>query len=46
MQLTLAIGDQPADRHIDVEPWTNTHLKVAYRGHAMTSLGLLVRTAH
>jgi SAM-dependent methyltransferase len=43
MEATLAIGDRPADRHVDVEPWSTTHLKVAYRGHVTTSLGLLVQ---
>jgi Methyltransferase domain len=43
MPVSFGLGDQPEDRHVDAPPWTNTHLKVAERGHVLTSFGLRVR---
>jgi hypothetical protein len=44
VDITFALGDRPADRHIDVLPFTNTHLKVLLEGHVITSFGLIVRS--
>jgi hypothetical protein len=35
-------GNSPADRHVDTEPFTNTHLKVMVGEFVATSLGLIV----
>jgi 2-polyprenyl-3-methyl-5-hydroxy-6-metoxy-1,4-benzoquinol methylase len=35
-------GDQPADLHVDVPPWSGTHLKLRIEGYAATSLALIV----
>jgi 2-polyprenyl-3-methyl-5-hydroxy-6-metoxy-1,4-benzoquinol methylase len=35
-------GDLPADRHIDVPPYSNTHLKVQFDKYAVTSLALVI----
>ncbi len=43
IELTFGLGSGPADRHIDVVPFTNTHLKVALEGHVITSFGIIVR---
>lgn len=43
IDVTFALGDREADRHIDVLPFTNTHLKVVLEGHVITSFGLIVR---
>lgn len=45
MEVTFGLGDAPEDRHIDRDPWSNTHLKIATGGYAVTSFGLLVTKA-
>ena len=35
-------GDSAADRHVDVEPFSPTHLRVALGGYVTTSFGLVV----
>lgn len=40
---TFHLGDDPLDAHVDRQPWTNTHLKVALGPHIATSYGLLIR---
>ena len=42
IDVTFALGGRAADRHIDVLPFTNTHLKVVLEGHVITSFGLIV----
>lgn len=43
IEITFGLGDRPEDRHIDVLPFTNTHLKVMLDEHVITSFGLIVR---
>jgi hypothetical protein len=45
MEVTFGLGTEPADRHIDREPWSNTHLKIASGGYVVTSFGLVVTKA-
>lgn len=35
-------GESPADRHVDVPPWSGVHLKLAIDKYVATSLGLIV----
>ncbi|HET6810843.1 MAG TPA: hypothetical protein VFH50_07530 [Acidimicrobiales bacterium] len=35
-------GQSEADRHVDVEPYTTTHLRVSLGGYVTTSFGLIV----
>ena len=35
-------GESEADRHVDVEPYTTTHLRVSLGGYVTTSFGLIV----
>jgi hypothetical protein len=41
--LDLETGSSEADRHVDTQPYTNTHLKTVIGGHVVTSLGLIVK---
>ena len=45
MEMTFGLGDAPEDRHIDRDPWSNTHLKIEAGGYAVTSFGLVVTKA-
>jgi SAM-dependent methyltransferase len=45
INIDLDPGDSPADRHIDTEPWSTTHLKLSVSGHVITSLGLIIEKA-
>ena len=45
MEVTFGLGDAPEDRHIDRDPWSNTHLKIEAGGYVVTSFGLLVTKA-
>jgi len=46
MTFNFDIGDQPADQHIDVPPYTqNPHLKLQIAEWTTTSFGILVRKA-
>jgi len=45
MEVTFRLGDAPEDRHIDRDPWSNTHLKIATDGYVVTSFGLVVTKA-
>jgi SAM-dependent methyltransferase len=38
----LNAGTGPADRHVDVPPYSKTHLKVALGEHVVTSVGMIV----
>jgi hypothetical protein len=42
MEVTFGLGDAAEDRHIDHDPWSNTHLKIATDGYVVTSFGLVV----
>ena len=43
IDITFALGRTRKDRHVDVPPWTNTHLKTWTDGLVATSFGLIVR---
>jgi hypothetical protein len=43
--VTFGLGDAPEDRHIDRDPWSNTHLKIQTDRYVVTSFGLIVRKA-
>jgi hypothetical protein len=43
MQVTFALGTSPEDLHVDVEPYTNTHLRMTTGPFVNTSFGLVVR---
>jgi hypothetical protein len=45
IDVTFGLGDAPEDRHIDREPWSNTHLKIETDGYVVTSFGLVVTKA-
>jgi hypothetical protein len=45
MDVTFGLGDAPEDRHIDRDPWSNTHLKIQTDRYVVTSFGLIVRKA-
>jgi 2-polyprenyl-3-methyl-5-hydroxy-6-metoxy-1,4-benzoquinol methylase len=45
VEATFFVGDHEMDRHIDVYPWTNTHLKSTMDRFVITSFGLIVRAA-
>jgi hypothetical protein len=38
----FSAGETDADRHVDVEPYTTTHLRVSLGGYVTTSFGLIV----
>jgi hypothetical protein len=42
VDLDFSAGTDPADTHVDEEPWTDTHLKVRFHGFVTTSLALIV----
>ena len=42
MDVTFGLGNAPEDRHIDREPFSNTHLKIESGGHVVTSFGVIV----
>jgi hypothetical protein len=35
-------GDRPADRHVDVPPWSGTHLKLQIDRYVTTSIALII----
>jgi hypothetical protein len=43
MRITFALGDHPEDLHVDMEPFTNTHIRTSTGEFAHTSFGLAVR---
>jgi hypothetical protein len=43
MRITFALGDTPEDLHVDMEPFTNTHIRTQTGAFAHTSFGLVVR---
>jgi SAM-dependent methyltransferase len=43
IRVDYAEGDQPADRHIDAPPFSDTHLKIQLASFVTTSFGLVVR---
>jgi SAM-dependent methyltransferase len=43
MRATFATGTRPEDLHVDVEPFTNTHIRTRTLGFDHTSFGLVVR---
>ena len=45
IDVTFGLGGAPEDRHIDREPYSNTHLKIESGGHVVTSFGLIVTKA-
>jgi hypothetical protein len=45
MQITFFTGDAPQDLHVDVEPFTDVHLRTATDGFAHTSFGIIIRRA-
>jgi hypothetical protein len=45
MEVTFGLGDAAEDRHIDRDPWSNTHLKIATDRYVVTSFGLVVTKA-
>jgi hypothetical protein len=45
IDVTFGLGTTPEDRHIDVVPFTNTHLKVRLEEHVITGIGLAIRKA-
>lgn len=42
VEVSFALGESSEDRHIDVVPYTNTHLKVRLEDQVITSIGLVV----
>lgn len=40
--LDLSEGDSPADRHVDLPPYSDTHLRTRLGEHATTSVGLII----
>jgi hypothetical protein len=44
VRLKYNYGDQPADYHVDIPPYTHdVHLKLHLMGHTTTSIGLVIR---
>lgn len=43
MSVTFALGTRPEDLHIDVAPFTNTHIRMKIDDFVATSFGLIVR---
>jgi 2-polyprenyl-3-methyl-5-hydroxy-6-metoxy-1,4-benzoquinol methylase len=43
LTLNFARGELPEDRHVDVPPYTSTHLRVQILQYATTSIGLIIR---
>ena len=42
VECDFSAGDGVADRHVDAEPYSPTHLKVALAGYVTTSFGLII----
>ena len=42
VECDFSAGQSEADRHVDVEPYTTTHLRVSLGGYVTTSFGLIV----
>jgi hypothetical protein len=42
VECDFSAGESEADRHVDVEPYTTTHLRVSLGGYVTTSFGLIV----
>jgi hypothetical protein len=42
IDVDLDPGDSAADRHVDVAPYTSTHLKIRFGRYVTTSLGLII----
>lgn len=42
IDVTFGLGDWMDDRHIDEPPYSNTHLKVRFEGHVITSFGITI----
>lgn len=42
IECDLTEGDTPADRHVDVPPFSDTHLRTTLGEHVTTSVGLVV----
>ena len=42
VECDFSAGDSEADRHVDVEPYSTTHLRVSLGGYVTTSFGLIV----
>lgn len=45
VELDLSEGERPEDRHVDVPPYTQTHLRVEVGSFASTSVGIIVERA-
>ena len=46
MELDFTLGDQPADLHVDLPPYTqDVHLKLRLMDYVSTSYGVIVRKA-
>ncbi|MDZ4827126.1 MAG: class I SAM-dependent methyltransferase [Actinomycetota bacterium] len=45
MRVTFALGETPEDLHVDLPPYTNTHLRMKTADFVNTSFGLIVRKA-
>jgi SAM-dependent methyltransferase len=43
LEINFFAGDGPIDRHIDVPPWSETHLKIQLAQFVTTSIGLRIR---
>lgn len=42
IDLDFDAGTSPADRHVDVPPWSSTHLKLRIDHYVATSIGLII----
>ena len=42
IECDLTEGESPADRHVDVPPFTDTHLRTTLGEHVTTSVGLVI----
>lgn len=42
IEVDLTDGDAPADRHVDVPPFSDTHLRTVLGEHVTTSVGLVI----
>ena len=45
IDVTFGLGATEQDRHVERDPWTNTHLKIETDGYVVTSFGLTVTKA-
>jgi SAM-dependent methyltransferase len=43
MRITFRVGGEPEDLHVDVPPFTNTHIRTQTLGFTHTSFGLVVK---